>query len=139
MASRETIRFLTLRLLMICKIQRSWRQFRDVTVIWSFQTGLDTFVRGPCQFSTPLFPLLTTLSIYAATEGLGGAPKLILSPGAGNSRYVTDIQVRTYNDIFRRIISAFLRIEVQQTFSFLIPCWDIIKCLNTSVFQQLLF
>jgi len=39
-ASRETIRFLTLRQLMIAKIQRSWRQMRDVTVICNFQAGL---------------------------------------------------------------------------------------------------
>jgi len=39
-ASHETIRFLTLRQLMIAKIQRSWRQMRDVTVICNFQAGL---------------------------------------------------------------------------------------------------
>ena len=37
-ASRETIRFLTLRQSMVSKIQRSWRQMRDVT----FQAGLQT-------------------------------------------------------------------------------------------------
>jgi len=40
MASRETIRFLTLQQLKISKIQRCWRQMRDVTVIWNFQVGL---------------------------------------------------------------------------------------------------
>jgi len=39
-ASRETIRFLTLRQLMISEFQRSWRQKRDVTVIRNFQAGL---------------------------------------------------------------------------------------------------
>jgi len=29
---------------MISKIQRSWRQFRDVTVTWSFQTGPETTI-----------------------------------------------------------------------------------------------
>jgi len=37
-ASRETIRFLILQI--ISKCQRSWRQLRDVTVMWNFQTGL---------------------------------------------------------------------------------------------------
>ena len=29
-----------------------------------------------------------------------------------------------------------LCIEVQQTFSFYFPCWDIIKCLNASVLNS---
>jgi len=29
------------------------------------------------------------LLFYAATNGLGGSPKLSLSPGAGNPRYAT--------------------------------------------------
>ena len=36
---------------MISKFQRSWRQFRDVTVIWNFQTSLDTTICGPARLS----------------------------------------------------------------------------------------
>jgi len=77
---------------MISKIQKSRRQFCDVTITGSFQTGLETTIcrrlQGPSQFSTPLYSQLT-LRIYAAMNRLGGAPKLSLPPGARNRRYAT--------------------------------------------------
>ena len=45
---------------MISKIQKSWRQFCDITITGSFQTGLETTIcrrsQGPSQLSTPLTP-----------------------------------------------------------------------------------
>jgi len=68
-------RNLTLRLLMISRIQRSWHQFCDVTITGSFQTCLETNIRrrlqGPSQLSTPLYSQLILL-IYTAMNGLGG-------------------------------------------------------------------
>jgi len=81
-ASRETIRFLTLRYLMISKIQRSWRQFCDVTIIGRFQTGLKTTLcmrlQGSSQLYMPLYSQLI-LCIYTAINGLGGGAKMELS------------------------------------------------------------
>jgi len=71
-ASRKTIRFLTLPWIMISKIQRSWRQFCDVTVTWSFQTGLETIA-------------VYTLRIYAVMNGLGGGAKTDFVPGRRKS------------------------------------------------------
>jgi len=60
---------------MISKIQRSRRQFCDVTITGSFQTALESTIRrrleGPSQLSTPLYCQLI-LRIYAAMNGLGG-------------------------------------------------------------------
>ena len=54
------INFLTLRYLMISKIQKSWRQSCDIAITGSFQTGLETTIcrrsQGPSQLSTPLTP-----------------------------------------------------------------------------------
>jgi len=77
---------------MISKIQRSWRQFCDVTITGSFQTGLETTIRmrlqGPSQLSTSLYYQLI-LRIYAAMNRLGGGAKTEFPPGAGNPRYAT--------------------------------------------------
>jgi len=45
-------------------------------------------LQGPSQLSTPLYSQLI-LRIYTAMNGLGGAPKLSLLPGAGNPKYAT--------------------------------------------------
>jgi len=85
-ASRETIRFLTLRYLMISKIQRSWREVCDITTIGRFQTGLETTtcrrLPVPNQLSTPLYSQLI-LRIYTAMNGLGGVAKTEFAPGRG--------------------------------------------------------
>jgi len=39
----------------------------------------------------------------------------------------------------RKLSFCLLCIEVQQTFSFLFPCWDIIKYLNASVLKTAVF
>ena len=91
-AWRGTIRFLTLQCLIISKIQRSWRQFYDVTTIGSFQTGQETTIcrrlQGPSQFPTPLDSQLI-LRIYTSMNGLGGGAKTEFAPGAGSHRYAT--------------------------------------------------
>jgi len=87
-ASRKTIRFSTLGLFMISNIQRSWRRFRDVTVIWSFLMGLETTVCGArVSFRHP-FTLNSLFASMLSEKGWLGARKLTLSPGAGNHRYV---------------------------------------------------
>jgi len=64
---------------MISKIQKSCRQFREVTVIWNFHPGLETNICwARVSFRRPL-----TLSIYAATSGLGGGAKTDFVPGRG--------------------------------------------------------
>ena len=77
---------------MISKIQRSRRQFCDVTITGSFQTGLETNIyrrlQCPSQLSTPLYSQLI-LRIYAAMNVLGGVAKTEFAPGAGNHRYAT--------------------------------------------------
>jgi len=57
---------------MIFKILRYWRWYRNVTVIWSFQTGLEktTVQAGPGQLSTLLYSQLI-LNIHAANERAG--------------------------------------------------------------------
>jgi len=64
---------------MMAKIQRSWRQFRDVTVTWSSQADLETTICGArVSFAwTPLYIQLI-LRIYAAT---GGGVKTDFAPG----------------------------------------------------------
>jgi len=77
---------------MISKIQRSRRQFCDVTITGSFQTGLETTLcrrlQGLSQLSTPLSSQLI-LCIYAAMNGLGGGAKTEFAPGRGNPKYDT--------------------------------------------------
>jgi len=71
---------------MVSKIQRSRRQFCDVTITGNFQTGLETNVcrrlQGPSQLSTPLYSQLI-LRISAAMNGLGGGVKTEFAPGRG--------------------------------------------------------
>ena len=77
---------------MISKIQRSRRQFCDVTITVSFQTGRDTTIcrrlQGPSQLSTPFYSQLI-LRIHATMNGLGGGAKTEFAPGRGNPRYAT--------------------------------------------------
>ena len=56
--------------------------FCDVTNTGSF------WLQGPSQLSTPLYSQLI-LRIYAVMNRMGGAPKVILPPGAENPRYAT--------------------------------------------------
>jgi len=73
--------------LMISKIQRSWRQFCDVTFIWSFQTGLETTIfEAQVNFRHPFAPN-SLFAFMLPRTGWVGAPKPTLSPGAGNPRY----------------------------------------------------
>ena len=71
---------------MISKIQRSWRQFCDVKITGSFQTGIETTacrrLQDPSQLSTSLDSQLI-LRIYAAMNGLGGGAKTEFAPGRG--------------------------------------------------------
>ena len=77
---------------MIYRIQRSWRQFCDVTVTGSFQTDLEIIIcrwlQSPSQLTTPLYSQLI-LRIYAAMNRLGGGAKMSLPPGAANPWYAT--------------------------------------------------
>jgi len=81
-APRETIRFLTLRL--ISNVQRSWRHFCDVTITGSFQTGRETNIcrqlQGLSQLSTFLYSQII-LRFYAAINGLGGDAKTEFASG----------------------------------------------------------
>jgi len=91
-ASCETIRFLTLRQLMISRIQRSWRQFRDVTITGSFQTSLETNIcRAWVSFLRPFIPNLFFASMLPWTCWVA-ASKLGLPPGVGNPRYASSVQ-----------------------------------------------
>jgi len=73
---------------MISKIQKSWRQFCDITITRSFQTGLETTTvyAGDCrarvELSMPLYSQLI-LRIYAAMNGQGGGGKTEFAPGRG--------------------------------------------------------
>jgi len=71
---------------MISKMQRSRRQFCDVTITGSFQTGLETSIcrrlHASSQLSTPLYSQLI-LRICAAMNGLGGGVKTEFAPGRG--------------------------------------------------------
>jgi len=73
------IRFLTLRYLMISKLQRSWRQLCGVTITVSFQTGLETptcrRLQGPSQLSTPFIPNSFFASLLPWTGWVGGGAK----------------------------------------------------------------
>jgi len=85
----ETIRFLTLRQLIISKLQWHRRQIHDVTVIWNDQMGLVTTI---CGARVSFWRPVTTNTLFASTlprTGWVGAPKLTLSPGAGNPRCTT--------------------------------------------------
>ena len=74
---------------MISKIQWSWRQFRDVTVIWNFRTSLETNLFGPhLSFRRPFTPNSFFGSMLPRPDWVG-VPKLTLSQGAGNPRYAT--------------------------------------------------
>jgi len=74
---------------MISKIQSSWRQFRDVTVIWNFQTSLETNIcEARLSFRRPFTPNSFFASVLPRTDWMG-APKLTLSPGARNPRNAT--------------------------------------------------
>ena len=74
---------------MISKIHWSWRQFRDVIIIWSFLAGLETTILwGPSQLSTPIYSQSLFASMLPRTDWVV-ALKLSLSPGAGNPRYST--------------------------------------------------
>jgi len=101
-ASRETIRFfLTLRQLIISKIQWYWHQIHDVIVIWNFQTGQETTACGArVSFRRPL---LTTNPLFASTlpwTDWVGAPNLTLSPGAGNPRCATGVASASHQGYF---------------------------------------
>ena len=66
----------------------SWRQSCDVTVIWSFQTGLETTTCGVrVSFRRPFAPNSFIASMLPLTSWVGGAQTL--SPGGGNPRYAT--------------------------------------------------
>ena len=80
-ASCETVRFLTLRYLIISKIQRSWRQFRDTTVIWSCQTSLETTIRGTQVSFRRSFIPKSFFACMLPWTGWVGAPKPSLSRG----------------------------------------------------------
>ena len=41
--------------------------------------------------------------------------------------------------VLRKTFNFSLCLEVQHTFSFLFPCWDIIKCLNASMLKSAVF
>jgi len=73
---------------MISKIQISWREFRDLTVIRNFQTGLETTIfETEVGFLRPFNPN----SLYSSTLPRTGwvvSPKPTLCPSAGNPRYV---------------------------------------------------
>jgi len=70
---------------MICKIQRSWRQFYDVIVTWSYQTYLETAKCGSrVSFRRPFTPNSSFAYVLPRT-GWVGAAKLTLSPGAGST------------------------------------------------------
>ena len=84
-ASRETIRLLTLRYLMISKIQRSWRQFCDVTITGSFQMGLETNCRARISFRRPFIPNSFFASMLPWRAGLVGGAKTELAPGRGET------------------------------------------------------
>ena len=75
---------------MILKIQRSWRQFHDITVIWSLLTRRETTICGTwVSFRHPFTPNSLFASVLAWTSWVG-APKLTLSPRTGNPRYSND-------------------------------------------------
>jgi len=75
---------------MISKIQRSWRQVCDATVIWNFQTSLETTIcEVRLSFRCPLTPNSFFASVLPRTDWVV-ALKLTLPPGAGNPRYATD-------------------------------------------------
>jgi len=62
----------------------------DVTVIWNFQTSPETTLCGALlSFRRPFIPNLFFAFVLPRTDWVG-APKLALSPGAGNLRYATD-------------------------------------------------
>jgi len=66
---------------MISKIQRPWRQFRDVTVICSFQTNPKSTICG--AWDSFRRPVISTLRIFAATNGLGGGARTDFVPWRG--------------------------------------------------------
>jgi len=66
---------------MICKVQRSWRPFHDVTII---RKSRQNCMQVTSQLSTPLHYELI-LRIYAATNGLGGGVKIEFVPGRGET------------------------------------------------------
>jgi len=81
---------------MISKIKRSWHQFYDLAVIWSFQTHLETIICGTqVSFRRPFTLNSPFLSKLPRTDWVG-VPKLNLSPGAGNPRYATDYMKSTF-------------------------------------------
>jgi len=67
---------------MIFTVQRPWGQFRDITVIWSYQTSLETAICGAwVSFRRPFTPNI--VRIYAATNGLGGGAQIDFVPERG--------------------------------------------------------
>ena len=70
----------------IRNLQRPSRQLHDITVIWSFQTGLETTTCG----ARVGFHLFASNSLFATTLSWTGwveASNLTSSPGVGNRRY----------------------------------------------------
>ena len=64
------------------RIQRSWRQVRDVTVIRNFQgESINKYMRGPSQLSAPINSQ-PALRIYATKKGLNGGRQNWLRPQA---------------------------------------------------------
>ena len=87
---------------------------------------------GQRQLSTLLNSQLT-LHIYAATKGLGGAPKLTLPPGAGSPRYATDSTVIALSEnnssivVRVRLVYGYVFRKTSGSFSFGYLGWVVLQ------------
>jgi len=88
-ASRETIGILTLSHLIIFKVERPARPFRDVAAIWSFQSGLEITTSGArVSFRHPFTPNPLFASMLSM-NWLGGGAQTGFVSGRGKPRYAT--------------------------------------------------
>jgi len=82
---------------MISKIQRSWRQIRDDTVVWNFQAGLEATIRGArVSFRCPFAHISLVVSMLPRKSWWGDT-KTDFVLGRGNPRYTTDLSTAQWD------------------------------------------
>jgi len=60
-------------------------------------------------------------------------------PGLQDGILLNYTRIENAHEVLKTTFDFFISIEVQQTFTFLFPFWDIIKCLNASVLTVAVF
>jgi len=96
---------------MVSKIQRSWRQMRDVTILCNFQVGsINNYMRARFSFRRCLTPN-SHFACKLPRKVWVGVPKLTSPPGAGSPRYATALTMTNLSFHGQRELSMGLQLQ----------------------------